>query len=140
MIIRRLKFTVPGEPKGKQRPRVTRTGHAYTPKQTQVYENLVALSFRESFPEWIPTEEPINMYFDAYFGIPKSWSNKKKQQALSGQIRPTKKPDTDNVSKVKDALNTIAFKDDAQVIHEETSKFYSDNPRLEITIELWRPN
>ena len=33
-------FTVPGEPKGKGRVRVTRTGHAYTPKDTEIYENL----------------------------------------------------------------------------------------------------
>lgn len=141
MITRELRFSVPGEPKGKGRPRFMRgTGLAYTPKQTQIYENLVAMSFRESFPDWIPTEEPISMTFDAYFSIPKSWSKKKRQMAIEGRIRPTKKPDSDNIAKVKDALNEIAWKDDAQVIHEEVSKYYSDNPRLEICIELWRPD
>ena len=30
----KVKFTILGEPKGKGRPRVTKTGRAYTPKDT----------------------------------------------------------------------------------------------------------
>ena len=39
-----IKFTVPGPPKGKQRPRICRVNGrsvAYTPKQTIEYEKLV---------------------------------------------------------------------------------------------------
>ena len=132
-----LKFTVPGEPKGKGRPRMTRQGHAYTPKETAMYENLIAVSFHSSFPAWEPTTEPLSVIFDAYFSIPKSWSKRKQEQARLGTIRPTTKPDTDNIAKCKDALNGIAWADDKQVVHEEVSKFYSDTPRLEITIERW---
>lgn len=41
-----LKFTVHGEPKGKGRPRFnTKTGHAITPKDTVIYENLVRMEY-----------------------------------------------------------------------------------------------
>lgn len=37
------RFTIPGAPVGKARPRVTRTGHAFTPKKTTSYEAMVRL-------------------------------------------------------------------------------------------------
>ena len=43
-----IKFTVPGSPKGKQRPRVCRINGqsvAYTPRQTIEYENLIRASY-----------------------------------------------------------------------------------------------
>lgn len=50
-------------------------------------------------------------------------------------IRPTKKPDTDNVLKViADSLNQIAYKDDAQVVDASVRKFYSRNPRTVVCI------
>lgn len=37
-----MKIIIPGEPKGKARPRMsTKTGAAYTPKKTIEYENWV---------------------------------------------------------------------------------------------------
>lgn len=140
MIVKSLSIVIPGEPVGKGRPRFLRgSGRTYTPEKTAKYENLVALEFSNAFPLWKPTTEPIEMTMTAFLGIPKSWSKKKHQQALEGLLRPTKKPDTDNIAKIKDALNGIAFVDDAQVIKETVSKEYSDQPRLEITIEIWRP-
>ena len=46
------------------------------------------------------------------------------------EILPAKKPDTDNISKIKDALNGVLYKDDAQVTDDHVIKFYSDRPRL----------
>ena len=43
-----IAFEIPGPIKGKARPRVTRAGIAYTPKETVQYENLVKLCFREA--------------------------------------------------------------------------------------------
>ena len=46
--MKKAKFTVYGEPKGKGRPRFnTKTGHAITPKDTVSYENLVKLEWQE---------------------------------------------------------------------------------------------
>ena len=60
---------------------------------------------------------------------------KKRQQMLAGLIRPTKKPDLDNVIKsILDALNKVAYHDDTQIVSLSMEKFYSDSPRVEVTI------
>ena len=46
-----VRFTIPGKPFGKQRPRVVNRGKfssAYTPKETVQYENLVKLYFQQA--------------------------------------------------------------------------------------------
>jgi Holliday junction resolvase RusA-like endonuclease len=51
------------------------------------------------------------------------------------EIRPTKKPDADNILKaVLDALNGLAYNDDSQIVSARIEKLYSDNPRVEIVI------
>nr|DAE64089.1 MAG TPA: Endodeoxyribonuclease RusA [Caudoviricetes sp.] len=130
-----LVFQVPGEPVGKGRPRFTRQGRAYTPAKTAKYENLVSLAFQQMYPNHVPFENAVEMKMIAYFSIPKSWSKKKHQQAVLNQIFPTKKPDTDNIAKVKDALNGIAFKDDSQVVKETIIKRYAEIPKLIIYIK-----
>lgn len=139
-----LKFVVPGEPVGKGRPQSTvRSGFVkeYTPAKTRNYENLIKLAFSHAYPDFKPYEKsvPLVLRMDAYYSIPASWSQKKQKLAVNGYIRPTKKPDTDNVSKCKDALNEIAWHDDAQIVDDHVSKWYSEKPRLEITIEVWKP-
>lgn len=132
-----LRFEIDGEPVGKGRPRFTRSGHAYTPDKTANYEALIRLAFQENFPGFVPWECPVEVYMEAYFSIPKSFSKKRHQQAEDQLIRPTKKPDTDNIAKCKDALNGIAWKDDSQVVTEHVYKFYSDRPRLVIEVYKW---
>lgn len=130
-----LIFEVPGEPVGKGRPRFTRQGRAYTPAKTAKYENLVSLAFLQKYPDHVPLEGPLEMKMIAYFSIPKSWSKKKAEQARLNKVFPTKKPDTDNIAKVKDALNGIAFKDDSQVVKETIFKMYAETPKLVIRIK-----
>ena len=130
-----LMFTVPGVPKGKARPRVTRTGHAFTPKGTVEYENMVRMSFVTAYPDRvpIPANVPVSAGIKAYFPIPKSWSKKKREAAELDA--PTKKPDLDNIAKsILDSLNTIAFCDDSQVVYLMVSKHYSDRPRVEVRL------
>lgn len=55
---------------------------------------------------------------------------------LSGDIRPTKKPDMDNVIKIiADSLNKIAYRDDTQIVDCQVRKFYSEKPRVEVMIQ-----
>ena len=98
----KAKFTVYGEPKGKGRPRFnTKTGHAMTPKDTVSYENLVKLEWQTAYgTESFPKEAMLDMRIKAYYRIPKSASKKKRAAMLAGEIRPTKKPDMDNVVKI----------------------------------------
>lgn len=134
-------FTVPGEPVGKGRPKFsTFNGHAvaYTPQKTVNYENLVKLSYQQQCADMVPYPKDIMLraQIHAYFAIPKSASKKKAADMRAMGIMPTKKPDIDNIIKsILDALNGIAFYDDSQVVGVQCYKFYSDNPRVDISIE-----
>ena len=69
-------------------------------------------------------------------GIPSSFSKKKKEQALDGEIRPTKKPDVDNVLKaVMDALNGVWYLDDKQVVVGSVCKEYA--PQDGVRVDAW---
>lgn len=137
-----LSFTVPGEPKGKARPRVTRSGHAFTPKGTQYYENTVKMCFTDEYPDHEPiAEKGIFAVINAGFAIPKSWSKKKREAALRGDIWPTKKPDADNIAKIiLDPLNEIAYKDDSQIVGLCITKAYTTKPCVRVRLIYGEPD
>lgn len=136
-----LFFTVPGAPKGKGRPRVTKAGRAFTPKDTAAYENLVRLYFTQTYPRHVPLPCPIRAEISAYFPIPKSWPKKKRQQWKNGEIFPTVKPDADNIAKsILDSLNNIAFTDDSHVIELSVRKLYGAFPRVDTLIKYEVPD
>jgi Holliday junction resolvase RusA-like endonuclease len=82
-----------------------------------------------------PLEGPLKFQLTAHMPIPVSWSAKKRQAAMDSWQRPTSKPDLDNIIKlVKDAINCIVWRDDAQVVRIEADKFYSDTPRVDVTV------
>ena len=77
-----------------------------------------------------PDDSQLDLRVIAYYPIPSSKSKKQQRLMEDGTIRPTKKPDTDNVLKViADSLNQVAYKDDAQVVDASVRKFYSRKPR-----------
>lgn len=134
----RINFTVMGEPKGKGRPRFCRnTGHAITPKDTVNYETLVKMEYTQACGEQMfPDDAMLDMRIKAYYSIPKSASKKRHAAMLSGDIRPTKKPEMDNVIKIiADSLNKIAYRDDTQIVDCQVRKFYSEKPRVEVMIQ-----
>lgn len=130
-------FEMIGEPVGKARPRMnTRTGKAYTPTNTKLYEYSLRQWFIREYPYFKPIETKVKVTIIAYFGIPKSTSKKKVAEMLAGNISPTKKPDADNIIKiVLDAMNNFAFKDDTQVTKLEIEKKYDNTPRIYIKVE-----
>ena len=78
---------------------------------------------------------PLSIIIDAYFTIPESWSNLKKQKAVCGLIRPSKRPDIDNLGKlVFDSLNKIVYNDDSQIVDCRIRKYFDNQARLEITV------
>ena len=131
-----LRLTIPGEPKAKARPRFNRqTGRTYTPNSTTSYENLVRYAFSEAYPDWIPTEAPVEVHMYFRFTPPQSWSKKKKESALKKFIKKTSKPDLDNLEKsVMDALNHVAWDDDSQVFCKYSIKEYSERTEAQIII------
>lgn len=131
----RLDFTVSGEPQGKGRPRMTRAGHAYTPAKTRSREALIAYHAQQAMAGRPLVEGPVRVSIVATFAVPASWSKRKRSDALSGLLRPTKKPDFDNIAKLVDAINGIAWLDDAQVVEGHVSKVFGDAPSTRFVVE-----
>lgn len=134
-----IAFEIPGPIRGKARPRVTRAGITYTPKETAQYENLVKLCFREAAAACAVDlfERPVRAQMEVYYEIPKSTSKGRQGAMLLDRIYPTKKPDADNIAKiVLDSLNGIAYKDDSQVVELTVNKFYSKRGRPYVFIRL----
>lgn len=126
-------FTVTGKIRGKGRPRFG-GGHAYTDKHTKSYETLIADEYRASGGK-LHTEHVI-VRVAALFAIPKRATKKERELMLNDSIRPTKRPDIDNILKaVLDGLNGVAYNDDAQVIGVVGEKFYAENPE-QLIIEV----
>lgn len=125
-----------GAPLGKGRPRFMRaTGHAYTPEKTRNFESNLLLAAQDVMAGRVPMEGPLSVRVQAYLPIPKSWSKKKQAGALLGAIRPTSKPDWENLAKMLDAFNKIVWCDDSQVVDGFVCKRYSDRPRLRVEVE-----
>ena len=142
----KIKFTVLGVPQGKARARTVTHGkggkplpHAvsYTPDNTALYENLIVIEYRrQAGTARFSDDDFIDLRILAYYPIPASASKKKKKQMQDGDIRPTVKPDWDNVGKVvADALNKIAYRDDSHIVDAQVRKFYSDQPRIEVILQ-----
>lgn len=135
-------FSVPGDPKGKARPKVTRTkagtSLTYTPDKTVAYEELVRLRFSEAAAgRRFEAGKPLRLRIAAFFGVPASKPKKTKILMLQNLIRPTKKPDFDNVFKIVcDALNGIAYADDAQIVEAQITKvFTGGDPHIEVELQ-----
>jgi len=132
----KVSFIIPGEPQGKGRHRTTKSGHSYTPRETVLYENLIKTVYIQQTGSFrFDDNEPLDIRITAYFPIPKSVSKRKRQAMLDRILRPVVKRDWDNIGKVVcDALNNIAYRDDRQIVDATVRKFYSDEPRVVVTI------
>lgn len=134
-----IEFEIMGEPVAKGRARsFVRNGHVshYTPDKTARYENLVKMCAKQAMQDAPPIDTACRLTVKAYFGVPKSWSKKKQQQALDGALAHAKRPDLDNVIKaVKDGMNCVVWRDDCQVVEISACKRYSDTPRVWVCVE-----
>lgn len=135
-MIDALAFTIPGEPRGKGRPRFGRSragfAVAYTDDKTAAYENLVKLSATRAGARVV--DGPLAVQIRAFFAPPQSWSKKRRAAALAGQEVPGRF-DIDNISKaVLDGLNGIAFVDDKQIASLFATKAFAEVARCEIRV------
>lgn len=146
-----MKFVIHITPKGQMRSRSRafkakkdgkiRSRNYKAPKQVAEEEALMALL--DEFQPKEPMQGQLLLGVKAYLPIPASKPKNWKAAALVGTIRPTTKPDLDNLLKhVKDCLSMLGFwGDDRQVVGylPHTGKYYSDRPRWEIEIVPFAP-
>lgn len=139
--MREFKAVVPGEPVAQGRPRFSRQGgfvKAYDPAKSRDYKQYVRLIAAQDAPA-VPVTGAVQLSLKIYRVIPKSMPKKKREAALSGQLRPTTKPDVSNVLKgVEDALKGLWYADDSQIVGYGTlGKWYSEQPRIEIKMRVF---
>jgi Holliday junction resolvase RusA-like endonuclease len=135
-------ITIPGELRGKGRPRFsTQRGRprAYTDAKTASAETWIKVCAIEQVGQPM-LMGALNVTFMVGVAVPASWSKKKRAAALIGEIRPTGKPDFDNLAKlVSDALNRIVWVDDAQITDVSFIKRYLDTPSTTIIVRMACP-
>jgi Holliday junction resolvase RusA-like endonuclease len=139
-----VSFYVHATPKGKGRPRFSRDrwGRVYTrtPEDTRIFEDRVVTAYLEQVGAtrqrpYFPKGVPLALSAEICFAPPESASKKKKLEMISGAIRPTKRPDADNVLKaIADSLNGLAYHDDAQVVEMQATKVYDAVEGVRVTI------
>ena len=134
-----ISITIPGVPVAKGRPRVTAAGRfprVFTPAKTRRSEDLIRCEAYNAMGGSKPIDEPVSMVVTAYIQPPKSFSKKKRADAIEGIVKPVTRPDADNYAKAAlDGCNAIIFRDDSLVTDLIVRKRYSERPRLVITVE-----
>jgi Holliday junction resolvase RusA-like endonuclease len=128
-------IVIAGPPTAKGRPRMTRQGITYTPAATRKFEAHGRLAAQLAMDGRPPLTVPVRAEITVDLPVPASWSAKRQDAALRGDIRPTTRPDTDNYAKTAlDAINAIVVADDSLVVELVAMKRYALVPQLEITI------
>jgi Holliday junction resolvase RusA-like endonuclease len=131
-------FIVYGEPVGKGRPRFAKRGNfvsTYTPQKTKTYEDEIRMMASAAMGSSEPLDTPVTVAIYIRVGIPASYSKQKRKDALAGTIKPTKKPDLDNIAKAfLDAMNEIVYLDDKQVVGLHVTKVYAETPAVEVMV------
>lgn len=138
-----IQFTIWTIPIPKGRPRFYKRGRfmgTYTPAKTRQFEKLVRQeALVNQFNSPLDCAVAVKLKF--FLPIPKSFSKKKRQQAIAGELRPITRPDIDNLIKALiDPLNDIFFKDDRQIVSISAEKYCSDKPRIDIEISEVQKN
>ena len=81
-------------------------------------------------------QTPVSLYLYIRVPIPASATKKRLQAIASGEEKPTKKPDASNILKsVEDAMNSVVYKDDSQIVNIHITKVYSSVPGVDICVK-----
>jgi Holliday junction resolvase RusA-like endonuclease len=127
-----------GDPQGKGRARAFRRGNFighYTPEKTRSYEGMIRTAAMDEMAGRVPMDVPVKIELTAIFAIPASYSRKKRDAALAGELKPAKKPDADNIVKAwTDAMNGVVFRDDALIVQGSFTKVYGPAAMVVVTV------
>lgn len=136
----KLKMTslnIPIAPVAASRPRVTRTGHAYDTKKYSKFKRDVKYWLNFNYKEELIEHKPIMIDYAFYRPIQSSISKKEHDRRKNNVVLPIVKPDLDNYIKaMQDCLTGHVIGDDNMVVDIHARKFYSDNPHIEVEIQV----
>lgn len=128
-----ITFFVPGDVVPWARAGGGKTVVRFTPAKQANYMGALKLYCQNAMRGAKPLEGPIALDIVATWPWPKSMSARKRQAA--GAEWRTSRPDADNIAKiVGDALNRVAWMDDAQIVSSSIEKRHGDTPGLFVKI------
>lgn len=133
-----ITFTLYGPPVAQGRARlavVNGRAMAYDPKPSREFKADVKAAAQACVPDSLLTEALV-CEIKVYRPMPASMSKTRRRLALAGLLRPTTKPDLKNyIAGVEDALEGVIYANDSQIVgYGDSGKWYSDRPRIEVTI------
>ena len=132
-----LRFTVPGDPVGKGRPRIDTRGkrpRTFTPDRTVAYEHAVALASMAAH-RGPPLGEPCVLLMLAVHQRPGRRFPDEGRQPFA------RKPDIDNVVKaIADGMQPQVIRDDTLIVEAHVRQVYAavgESPRVEVAVLPW---
>jgi len=134
-----ITYSVPGEPRGKGRPKFARRGNfvkTYTDAKTASYEDQIRFYALQAMGDTKAIQGAVRVFISICMAVPKSYSKKRTEDCLSGSEKPLKKPDWDNVAKsICDAMNGIVYGDDTQIVEAHVTKQYAAQSQVVVLIQ-----
>lgn len=118
-----VEITIPGTPTAKGRPRFTGM-RTYTDAKTKAAEQSILAAWLVQTSNRQPHDGEVYVEADFTFRPADSWPKWKRQLALAGEWPHTAKPDLDNLVKILDGLNGVAWLDDSQITAVRGAKQY----------------
>ena len=110
--------------------------YRWIPKNQQHAMDQIKLAASDAMQDREMLAGPLAWTMLAEIPIPNSWSNKKKQQAILGELLPATTPDLKNLLWLaEDALKSVVYSDDKLICEHHNRKRYSQQPKLVITVE-----
>lgn len=123
---RTIAFTIPGEAVPFARAGGGKNTPRFTPAKQRSAMGVVKLFCQRAMQGAAPVEGPVELSISAVYLRPKS---------KPGARWKTSRPDADNCSKlIKDSLNAVAWRDDAQVCSLHVWKQYGDVAKVTVRI------
>jgi Holliday junction resolvase RusA-like endonuclease len=137
-----MRIVIPGNPIAKARPKfAVRGGHAMAyDSQDKIMQlkrhELSMLALQEPPGDFKALfSDPLSVRLEFHMQLQETSAKWQKNAKLHGLIRPSIKPDIDNLIKFWDIANGILWRDDAQIVELYATQKYSENPCTIITVE-----
>jgi Holliday junction resolvase RusA-like endonuclease len=143
-ILELEKLIVITVPFGARRPRATRRGagitvyaHPNDTRDKKAFMTLLKEQLSGFDMDFSLVTGEVHCSFEFFVPIDSSFTNAECILAEMRYIRPLRKPDVDNLQKLYlDAMSGVMYQDDIQLVNLGGEKYYSANPRIEMSFSF----
>lgn len=145
-MLARVEFTIPGRPipwarAGGNYGADGRGARHFTPHRQRAAMAGVAKAFQAAtVGRNAPLTGALKLEILCVYAIPATWAKAKQTAARRGLVWKTSVPDTDNLGKlISDALNKVAYSDDALIAVTSVAKRYGEPERTVVRLTELEP-